>query len=107
MIQRTLHSRGFVSALLAMGTGAFLYYTHPFPTDQIFLRVIALRAPRAFLSFECLYNVALFTTPFMVVFDRTLGPLHLHFESAAAHLARLSPPVSRPAQEERALSHGR
>jgi hypothetical protein len=65
MIQRILHSRGFVSALLAMGTGAILYYTHPFPSEQIFLRVTAIRAPRAFLSFEYLYNLFLFTTPFL------------------------------------------
>jgi TraM recognition site of TraD and TraG len=76
VIHRTLHSRGFVSALLAMGTGAYLYYTHGFPADQIFLRVIALRAPRAFLSFECLYNVALFTTPFMV-FSTVLSGLYI------------------------------
>lgn len=65
MIQRILHSRGFVSALLAMGAGTILYYTHPFPSDQIFLRVAAIRAPRAFLSFEYLYNLFLFTTPFL------------------------------------------
>jgi len=87
MMQRTLHSRGFVSALLAMGTGAFLYYTQPFPTDQIFLRVIALRAPRAFLSFECLYNVALFTTPFMV-FSTVLSGLYV-FTLKVRH--RISP----------------
>jgi len=34
MIQRILHSRGFVSALLAMGTGVFLYYTHRFPQTR-------------------------------------------------------------------------
>src|SRR5579872_6642805 len=66
MIQRILHSRGFVSALLAMGTGAVLYYSYPFPSDQIFLRITAIRAPRAFLSFEYLYNLFLFTTPFLL-----------------------------------------
>src|SRR5487761_874780 len=76
MIQRILHSRGFVSALLAMGAGAFLYYTHPFPADQIFLRVIAMRAPYAFLSFQYLYNIILFTTPFMV-FSTLLSGLYI------------------------------
>ncbi|HEV2224553.1 MAG TPA: TraM recognition domain-containing protein [Candidatus Acidoferrales bacterium] len=76
MIQRILHSRGFVSALLAMGTGVFLYYTHPFPADQIFLRVIAMRAPHAFLSFQYLYNTILFTTPFMV-FSTVLSGLYI------------------------------
>jgi hypothetical protein len=41
MIQRFLHSRGFISALPAMAAGAILYYMFPFPSDQIFLRVIA------------------------------------------------------------------
>jgi hypothetical protein len=76
MIQRILHSRGFVSSLLAMGAGAFLYYTHPFPADQIFLRVIAMRAPHAFLSFQYLYNIILFTTPFMV-FSTVLSGLYI------------------------------
>ena len=39
-MQRTLESRGFISAILAMAIGMFLFYTHPFPDDQIFLRVI-------------------------------------------------------------------
>ncbi len=76
MIQRTLHSRGFVSALLAIAGGAILYYSHPFPSDQIFLRVIALRAPRAFLSFEYLYNLFLFTTPFLL-FSTVLSGLYI------------------------------
>ena len=76
MIQRTLHSRGFVSALLAMVAGTILYYTHPFPSDQIFLRVTAIRAPRAFLSFEYLYNLFLFTTPFLL-FSTVLSGLYI------------------------------
>lgn len=76
MIQRVLHSRGFASALLAMGTGTILYYMYPFPFDQIFLRVIAIRAPRACLSFQCLYHLFLFTTPFLV-FSAVLSGLYV------------------------------
>ena len=76
MLQRILHSRGFVAAVLAMGTGAFLYYAHPFPEDQLFLRVISIRAPHAFLSFECLYNIILFTTPY-VVFSTLLSGVYI------------------------------
>ncbi|MGA8221992.1 MAG: type IV secretion system DNA-binding domain-containing protein [Candidatus Acidiferrales bacterium] len=86
MIQRILHSRGFVSALLAMGTGVFLYYTHPFPADQIFLRVIAMRAPHAFLSFQYLYNIVLFTTPFMV-FSTVLSGLYIFTLKARRHIS--------------------
>ena len=64
-MQRALESRGFISAVLAMATGMFLFYTHPFPDDQIFLRVIAMRAPQAFLSFKYLYNTLLFSSPYL------------------------------------------
>jgi hypothetical protein len=76
MLQRILHSRGFVAAVLAIGAGAFLYYTHPFPEDQLFLRVISIRAPHAFLSFECLYNITLFTTPY-VFFSTLLSGVYI------------------------------
>src|SRR5271163_4594023 len=65
-MQRSLESRAFISAILAMATGTFLFYAHPFPDQQIFLHVIALRAPDAFLSFKYLYYVLLFTTPYLV-----------------------------------------
>jgi hypothetical protein len=64
-VQRVLESRAFLAAILAMGTGALLFYRHTFPDDQIFLRVIALRAPEAFLSFKYLYYTFLFTTPYL------------------------------------------
>ena len=65
-MQRILESRVFIAAILAMAVGAFLFYTHPFPDGQIFLRVIAMRAPQAFLSFKYLYYALLFTTPYLV-----------------------------------------
>ena len=71
-MQRALQSRGFISAILAMATGMFLFYTHPFPEEQVFLRVIAMRAPQAFLSFKYLYYTLLFTTPYLAC--STVGP---------------------------------
>jgi hypothetical protein len=65
-MHRTLESRAFLSAILAMAAGTFLFYAYPFPDEQIFLHVIALRAPHAFLSFKYLYYVLLFTTPYLV-----------------------------------------
>ena len=65
-MQRVLESRAFIAAILAMATGAFLFYTQPFPEQQIFLRVIAVRAPQVFLSFKYLYYALLFTTPYLV-----------------------------------------
>jgi TraM recognition site of TraD and TraG len=66
IFSRLLASRHFVAALLAMATGSFLSMSTPFPAHQVFLQVIAVRAPRAFTSFRCIYQVALFTTPYMV-----------------------------------------
>jgi hypothetical protein len=71
-----LPARGFVAAVLAIGAGAFLYYTHPFPEDQLFLRVISIRAPHAFLSFKCVYNIILFTTPY-VFFSTVLSGVYI------------------------------
>ncbi len=65
-MQRALESRAFLEAILAMATGAFLFYTRAFPDDQIFLHVIAVRAPEAFLSFKYLYYTFLFSTPYLV-----------------------------------------
>jgi len=65
-MQTTLESRVFISAILAMAAGTFLFYAHPFPNQQIFLHLIALRAPHAFLSFKYLYYALLFTTPYLV-----------------------------------------
>jgi hypothetical protein len=64
-VQRVLESRAFLAAVLALGTGVFLFYRHTFPDDQIFLRIIAVRAPEAFLSFKYLYYTFLFTTPYL------------------------------------------
>jgi type IV secretory system conjugative DNA transfer VirD4/TraG family protein len=65
-MHRALESRGFISAILAMAAGTFLFYRHPFPDEQIFLHVIAVRAPQTFLSFKYIYYVLLFTTPYLV-----------------------------------------
>ena len=75
-MKRALESRAFLSAILAMATGAFLFYTRPFPDQQIFLHVIAIRAPQAFLSFKYIYYTLLFTTPYMIC-STTLSGLYI------------------------------
>jgi hypothetical protein len=75
-VQRVLESRAFLAAVLAMSTGVFLFYTRAFPDDQIFLRVIAGRAPEAFLSFKYLYYTFLFTTPYLV-YSTVLSSLYI------------------------------
>jgi hypothetical protein len=75
-MQRVLDSRAFLAAVLAMGTGVFLFYTRAFPEDQIFLRVIAARSPEAFLTFKYLYYAFLFTTPYLV-YSTVLSALYI------------------------------
>jgi len=65
VIRRILAARHFTAALLAMGTGLYLSEARPFPETAVFLRVISIRAPQAFLSFRYLYTVCLFTTPYL------------------------------------------
>jgi len=48
-----------------MGTGLYLFFACPFPEMHVFIQVISIRAPHAFLSFRYLYTVCLFTTPYL------------------------------------------
>ena len=85
-MQRALESRVFISAMLAMATGTFLFYAHPFPDQQIFLRVIALRAPQAFLSFKYIYYTLLFTTPYLACMTLLSG-LYIFTLKARQHVS--------------------
>ena len=48
MIQKILNSRNFVACLLAAATGMALYFRVPFPDENIFLQVMALRSASIF-----------------------------------------------------------
>src|ERR1700723_1475301 len=85
-MQRALESRAFIAAILSMAAGTFLVYAHPFPDEQIFLRVIALRAPHAFLSFKYLYYTFLFTTPYIVCLT-LLSALYIFTLRARQHIS--------------------
>ena len=65
MIQRILHSRLFLACLLSAATGMALYFRTPFPEDNIFLRVMAIRSASAFLFFKYSYTLFLYTTPYI------------------------------------------
>src|SRR6266404_191048 len=66
MIQRILHSRHFLACLLSAATGMALYFRAPFPEDNIFLRVMAIRSASAFLFLKYSYTLFLYTTPYLV-----------------------------------------
>jgi hypothetical protein len=59
MIQRILHARHFLACLLSAATGMVLYFRTPFPEDNIFLRVMAIRCASAFLFFKYSYTLFL------------------------------------------------
>jgi hypothetical protein len=65
MIQRILNSRGFVASLLAGATGMALYFKMPFPAENVFLQLVALRTPVVYEGLFCSYNIFLFTTPYI------------------------------------------
>ena len=65
MIQRILHSRHFLACLLSAATGMALHFRTPFPEDNIFLRVMAIRSAPAFLFFKYSYTLFLYTTPYI------------------------------------------
>ncbi|MBV9888042.1 MAG: TraM recognition domain-containing protein [Acidobacteria bacterium] len=99
-MRRILISRHFVAAVLAMTTGLVLFYMKPFPAGHLFLRLIAMRAPRAFDSFRWLYVTCLFTTPY-IAYLGTLSGLYvatLRFRTriVAGHL----PPYPDPEKRE-------
>src|SRR5215471_7809560 len=66
MMQRILASRHFISSLLAMGTGVFLFYMRPFPESALVFQLISLHAPLAYASFRWIYHLCLFTTPYLL-----------------------------------------
>ncbi len=65
MIQRILHARRLLACLLSAATGMALYFSTPFPEDNIFLRVMAIRSAPAFLFSKYSYTVFLYTTPYI------------------------------------------
>src|SRR5467141_5372201 len=65
MIQRVLHSRHFLACLLSAATGMALYFRTPFPEDNIFLRVMAIRSASPFIFFKYSCTLFLYTTPYI------------------------------------------
>src|SRR5262245_18679520 len=100
MMQRVLASRNFLAGLLAMGTGAYLFYRCPFAEDSFFLPLIAERAPHTLESFRWLYIVSLFTTPYLLYLAAFSGlyvaTLRYRRPAPPGHL----PPYPEPAKRE-------
>lgn len=67
MIQRILNSKNFIAFVLASATGMTLYFLLPFPEGNLFLRLIAVKAPLVYSGAKYSYTVMLFTTPYIIL----------------------------------------
>ena len=54
-----------LACLLSAVTGMALYFSTPFPGDNVFLRVMAIRSTWAFVFFKYSYSLFLYTTPYI------------------------------------------
>jgi len=67
MIQRVLNSKNFIAFVLASATGMTLYFLLPFPEGNLFLRLIAVKAPLVYSGAKYSYTAMLFTTPYIIL----------------------------------------
>lgn len=66
MIQRVLASKNLAAFALACGTGLALFYRYPFPSDDLLLRLVAVREPFIWEGIRLGYTLFLFTTPYIL-----------------------------------------
>ena len=67
MIQRILNSKNFIAFVLASAIGMTLYFLLPFPEGNLFLRLIAVKAPLVYSGAKYSYTAMLFTTPYIIL----------------------------------------
>ena len=67
MIQRVLNSKNFIAFVFASATGMTLYFLLPFPEGNLFLRLIAAKAPLVYSGAKYSYTAMLFTTPYIIL----------------------------------------
>ena len=60
-----LQYRHSIAGVLALGAGLAISTVYPFPESNIFLRVIAIRAPQAYLSFKYLTLAMYYAAPWL------------------------------------------
>jgi len=66
MVQRILAAKNFSAYVLACVAGFTLYFASPFPAHDAVLRLIALRKPTIYTCICYMYNLSLFTTPYVL-----------------------------------------
>ncbi len=105
MIQRILHSRHFLACLLSAATGMALYFRVPFPEDNIFLRVMAIRSAPAFLFFKYSYTLFLYTTPY-IAYSILLSGIYIFALKAGRKIRAGKLPLNPAPRKGRPFSRG-
>src|SRR6266852_5268246 len=67
MLRSLLDARPLVALIVAAGVGIWGLSAYPFPVDNVFLEMIALRNPPVFHVLAYTYATAWFTTPFLAM----------------------------------------
>ncbi len=67
MLHSLLDARPLVAMIVAAGVGIWGLSAYPFPVDNVFLEMIALRNPPVFHVFAYTYATVWFTTPFLAM----------------------------------------
>jgi hypothetical protein len=99
VIQRLINSKNFVAFVLTAITGMALYFYIPFPEQNVFLQLMAFRAPLVFEGVKWSYTLFLFTTPYIVLSILLSGlyifALKAHRKITAGRLPRYPDPRQR------------
>jgi len=100
MTGHMLASKNLIAYILACGTGLIFHFMWPFPSHDLVLQLIALRAPLIYSIAGYAYDLLLFTTPY-IVFSGVLSGLYvfLHRPQKKVRLKPL-PPFADPKQRE-------
>ncbi len=87
-------------------TGMALYFLTPFPEDNIFLRVMAIRSAPAFIIFKYSYTLFLYATPYIAYSILFSGIYIFAPQGRPQDSGRQTPSLSCPSEKDRTLSRG-
>src|SRR5579864_7669838 len=100
MFRLILNARPLVAMLVSATVGTWGVTNHPWPPDNVFLEIIALRDPWVFHLFGCAYATCWFSTPFLaasLLLSMTAIVAYRRLPAARSHALPLYPePELRP-----------
>jgi hypothetical protein len=101
-VDRALHSRFLAAYALAAATGLYLYFTYPFPSDNIYIALISQRSRTVYLAGRHAFTLMLFTTP-LIAYSALFSVVYIFRRGARAREgdAPALPPYPPPETRER------